>query len=41
MAAYKYPRIVEFRDSLPVTATGKILKRELVHAEPVAAGSGS
>ena len=30
MAAYKYPRLVEFRDSLPMTATGKILKRELV-----------
>jgi long-chain acyl-CoA synthetase len=30
MAAYKYPRLVEFRDSLPLTATGKILKRELV-----------
>lgn len=29
MAAYKYPRIVEFADSLPMTATGKILKREL------------
>jgi long-chain acyl-CoA synthetase len=29
MAAYKYPRIVEFRDSFPMTATGKILKREL------------
>ena len=29
MAAYKYPRIVEFVDSLPMTATGKILKREL------------
>jgi len=29
MAAYKYPRIIEFRDSLPMTATGKILKREL------------
>ncbi|KAA1425230.1 long-chain fatty acid--CoA ligase [Mumia zhuanghuii] len=29
MAAYKYPRIVEFRDSLPMTATGKILKREI------------
>jgi long-chain acyl-CoA synthetase len=30
MAAYKYPRMVEFRDSLPLTATGKILKRDLV-----------
>ncbi|MEU8248808.1 long-chain fatty acid--CoA ligase [Nonomuraea sp. NPDC048916] len=29
MAAYKYPRVVEFRDALPMTATGKILKREL------------
>jgi long-chain acyl-CoA synthetase len=30
MASYKYPRIVTFVDSLPMTATGKILKRELV-----------
>jgi long-chain acyl-CoA synthetase len=29
MATYKYPRIVEFRENLPMTATGKILKREL------------
>ncbi|RYJ06338.1 MAG: long-chain fatty acid--CoA ligase, partial [Actinomycetales bacterium] len=29
LAAYKYPRIVEFRDELPMTSTGKILKREL------------
>lgn len=29
MAAYKYPRMVEIRDSLPMNATGKILKREL------------
>lgn len=29
MAGYKYPRIVEIRDNLPMTATGKILKREL------------
>jgi len=28
-AAYKYPRAIEFRDALPMTATGKILKREL------------
>ncbi|GIH06123.1 long-chain-fatty-acid--CoA ligase [Rhizocola hellebori] len=29
MAAYKYPREVEFVAALPMTATGKILKREL------------
>src|SRR6266702_4178247 len=29
MADYKYPRIIEFRETLPMTATGKILKSEL------------
>jgi long-chain acyl-CoA synthetase len=29
MAAYKYPREVEFVDELPKTVTGKILRREL------------
>ena len=29
MAGHKYPRVVEFVDALPMTATGKILKREL------------
>ena len=29
MAAFKYPRIIEFRDTLPMSATGKILKRDL------------
>ncbi len=29
MAAYKYPRIVEFVETLPMTATGKLLKRAL------------
>jgi long-chain acyl-CoA synthetase len=29
MAAYKSPRYVEFRDQLPMGATGKVLKREL------------
>ncbi len=29
MAAYKYPRLVEIRETLPMTATGKILKTEL------------
>lgn len=29
MAAYKYPRTIEFRESLPMGATGKVLKRVL------------
>jgi long-chain acyl-CoA synthetase len=29
LAAYKYPRLVEFSDALPKGPTGKILKREL------------
>ena len=29
MASYKYPRTVQIVDELPMTATGKILKREL------------
>ncbi|HET7696486.1 MAG TPA: long-chain fatty acid--CoA ligase [Vicinamibacterales bacterium] len=29
MASFKYPRSVEVRESLPVGATGKVLKREL------------
>ncbi len=29
LAAYKYPRIVEFSEELPKGPTGKILKREL------------
>lgn len=29
MAIYKYPRIIEIVDSMPMTATGKILKKEL------------
>ncbi|WP_016884657.1 MULTISPECIES: long-chain-fatty-acid--CoA ligase [unclassified Rhodococcus (in: high G+C Gram-positive bacteria)] len=32
MASYKYPRTVEFVTTLPMTATGKILKRELGRA---------
>ena len=30
MAAHKYPRLVELRDDLPLTVTGKVAKRELV-----------
>jgi long-chain acyl-CoA synthetase len=29
LAAYKVPRIIEFRESLPKSAVGKILRREL------------
>jgi long-chain acyl-CoA synthetase len=29
MASYKYPRVVTFVDTLPMTATGKLLKRAL------------
>jgi long-chain acyl-CoA synthetase len=29
LAAYKYPRVVEFRESLPLGPTGKVLKRAL------------
>lgn len=32
-AAYKYPRHVEFRESLPIGGTGKILKRALKEEE--------
>ena len=28
-APYKYPRIVEFRDSLPKTTSGKIIRKQL------------
>lgn len=38
MAAYKVPRLVEFRDSLPVSAVGKILRRELAAEERKKAG---
>ena len=30
LAKYKYPRQIEFRDDLPRTSVGKVLKRELV-----------
>ena len=33
MAAYKVPRVVEFVDELPKTATGKILWRKLQEEE--------
>lgn len=33
MAAYKYPRMVEFRESFPTTSSGKILWRQLQDEE--------
>ena len=39
MAGYKYPRSIEFTTVLPMTATGKILKRELIAAAGNAGGS--
>jgi long-chain acyl-CoA synthetase len=36
MAAYKYPRQIEFMDELPKTVTGKILRRELRQPAPAA-----
>ena len=29
LAAHEYPRHVQFTDALPMTATGKVLRREL------------
>jgi acetyl-CoA synthetase len=29
LAAHEYPRYVQFTDVLPMTATGKVLRREL------------
>ncbi len=33
LAAFKVPRIYEFRDELPKTAVGKILRRALIEEE--------
>ena len=33
MAAYKVPRVVSFVDSLPKSATGKVMWRQLQEAE--------
>ena len=34
MAAYKYPRQIEFLDEIPKTVTGKLLRRELRSNQP-------
>ena len=38
LAKYKYPRLIEFRDELPKTTVGKVLKRDLVKEHEEAAG---
>ncbi len=40
LAAYKVPTDVEFRDELPKTTVGKVLRRELVRQESEKAGKG-
>jgi long-chain acyl-CoA synthetase len=39
VAAYKYPRVVWFVDTLPKGPTGKILKREIEVPESALAGA--
>lgn len=39
IAAYKYPRIVEFVEEIPKTATGKFLRRALRDREPAVAAN--
>ncbi|MEV0078257.1 long-chain fatty acid--CoA ligase [Nocardia neocaledoniensis] len=40
LASYKYPRSIEFTTDLPMTASGKILKRELAERNPAAVPAG-
>jgi long-chain acyl-CoA synthetase len=39
LARYKIPRLVEFRDELPKTFVGKVLRRELMAQEATATGA--
>jgi long-chain acyl-CoA synthetase len=39
LAAYKVPRAVEFRDELPKTMIGKVLRRALVEEEQAKAAA--
>jgi long-chain acyl-CoA synthetase len=40
LAAYKAPRVYEFRDELPKTAVGKILRRVLIDEEKTKSENG-
>jgi long-chain acyl-CoA synthetase len=39
LAPYKVPAEVEFRDALPMTMTGKVLRRALTAGDPPAAAT--
>src|SRR3954452_12648636 len=41
LTAYKVPKIIEFRDSLPRTVVGKVLRRVLVEEERAKAEAGA
>ena len=40
MAAFKYPRVVQFVEQLPKTATGKVFWRKLQEEENKRCGTG-
>ncbi|HET6522171.1 MAG TPA: 2-aminobenzoate-CoA ligase, partial [Geminicoccaceae bacterium] len=40
LAAHEYPRVVEFLDELPLTATGKVRRRDLRERERGGGGRG-
>ena len=41
LAPYKVPRVIEFRDELPKTTVGKVLRRALVEQDLARATAGS
>ncbi len=41
LSDYKVPRIVEFRDALPKSPLGKILRKDLIDGPGIVAGTGS
>jgi len=41
LTAYRAPKLVELRDSLPETMVGKVLRRVLAEEERTKAGSGT
>jgi acetyl-CoA synthetase len=41
LAAHEYPRLVEFLDALPLTATGKVMRRVLRERHAAARNQGA